>query len=270
MTSLLAVGYETRLGYDSHLESSQIWSGPEAWDCFFLIARVLYRLYLEKEIDLEPANSMYRLCSLCEANKQGIEAKAAFAHSFVLGTRSKRMHWMDARALRRKDAFRGERPWGDTVCDPWISDRETRPRKAVDEAYYKQYCGGDEAAQPVPPRRPRRGRGPPKGQASAEPQEAEPFQMRDMYMSLLDTRMQSIQRGQVATTEMIIGMYDTTPTHRWTMDEFHNVVAWPEEQGQGSRVGTTEASAMDDEDDEKAFEDAEDDEEEEDLDDIMG
>lgn len=25
----------------------------------------------------------------------------------------------------RKDAFRGERPWGDTVCDPWISDRET-------------------------------------------------------------------------------------------------------------------------------------------------
>ncbi|GKV52535.1 hypothetical protein SLEP1_g59113 [Rubroshorea leprosula] len=36
-----------------------------------------------------------------------------------------RMHWMDARALRRKDAFKGERPWGDTVCDPWISDRET-------------------------------------------------------------------------------------------------------------------------------------------------
>ncbi|KAK7321856.1 hypothetical protein VNO80_16365 [Phaseolus coccineus] len=51
--------------------------------------------------------SVYRLCSLCEANKQGIEAKAAFAHSlvFLLGTRSKRMHWMDARALRRKDAF---------------------------------------------------------------------------------------------------------------------------------------------------------------------
>uniref|UniRef100_F6H2S0 Uncharacterized protein n=1 Tax=Vitis vinifera TaxID=29760 RepID=F6H2S0_VITVI len=35
------------------------------------------------------------------------------------------MHWMDARALRRKDALRGERPWGDTVCDPWISDQET-------------------------------------------------------------------------------------------------------------------------------------------------
>ncbi|KOM41131.1 hypothetical protein LR48_Vigan04g132900, partial [Vigna angularis] len=35
------------------------------------------------------------------------------------------------------------------------------PRKAIDEAYYRQYCGGDEATQPIPPRRPRRARGPP-------------------------------------------------------------------------------------------------------------
>ncbi|KAK8692192.1 hypothetical protein V6N13_075667 [Hibiscus sabdariffa] len=51
--------------------------------------------------------------------------KVRFLLYRTVGTRSKRMHWMDARALRRKDAFRGERPWGDTVCDPWISDRET-------------------------------------------------------------------------------------------------------------------------------------------------
>ncbi|KOM49658.1 hypothetical protein LR48_Vigan08g048500 [Vigna angularis] len=38
-----------------------------------------------------------------------------------------------------------------------------RHRKAIDEAYYKQYCGGDEAAQLVPARRPRRGRRPPHG-----------------------------------------------------------------------------------------------------------
>ncbi|KOM24875.1 hypothetical protein LR48_Vigan10s000400 [Vigna angularis] len=36
-----------------------------------------------------------------------------------------------------------------------------RPRKVIDEAYYRQYCGGDEEAQLVPPRRPRRARGPP-------------------------------------------------------------------------------------------------------------
>ncbi|GLJ58702.1 hypothetical protein SUGI_1499880 [Cryptomeria japonica] len=35
------------------------------------------------------------------------------------------MHRMDARALGGKDASKGERPWGDTVRDPWISDRET-------------------------------------------------------------------------------------------------------------------------------------------------
>ncbi|KOM57526.1 hypothetical protein LR48_Vigan11g055900 [Vigna angularis] len=74
-----------------------------------------------------------------------------------------------------------------------------RPRKAINEAYYRQYCGGEEAAQPVPPRRTR-------------------------------AQLQSIHRGQVATTEMIVGMYDTPPAHRWTMEEFHNVVAWPEEQ----------------------------------------
>ncbi|KOM25295.1 hypothetical protein LR48_Vigan86s001400 [Vigna angularis] len=80
-------------------------------------------------------------------------------------------------------------------------------------------------------------------------------------------KIQSIHKGQVATTEMIIGMYDTPTSHRWTMYEFHNMVAWPKEQAQGSRAEVAEASAMDDED---AFEDAEDDEEEEDSDDSMG
>ncbi|KOM43504.1 hypothetical protein LR48_Vigan05g110800 [Vigna angularis] len=126
-----------------------------------------------------------------------------------------------------------------------------RPRKAIDEAYYRQYCGNDESAQPVSPRHPRRGRGPPQGQAPAEPHEAEPFQMRDMYMSLMDARMQSLHRG-------------------WSMDEFNNVVAWLEEQTQGSGVGAAGASAIDDDDEEDSFEDVEDDEEEEDSDDSMG
>ncbi|KOM43086.1 hypothetical protein LR48_Vigan05g069000 [Vigna angularis] len=116
-----------------------------------------------------------------------------------------------------------------------------RPRKAIDEAYYKQYCGGEETAQRVTPRRTHRERGQAQSQASAETHEAEPFQMRDMYMSLIGAQLQSIHRGQVATAEMIVRMYDTPPAHRWTMDEFHNVVAWPEEQAQGGRVGATEA-----------------------------
>ncbi|KOM38267.1 hypothetical protein LR48_Vigan03g164900 [Vigna angularis] len=35
-----------------------------------------------------------------------------------------------------------------------------RPRKSIDEAYYRQYCGGEEAAQPISPQRPRRERRP--------------------------------------------------------------------------------------------------------------
>ncbi|KOM24873.1 hypothetical protein LR48_Vigan10s000200 [Vigna angularis] len=95
-----------------------------------------------------------------------------------------------------------------------------RPRKAIDEAYYRQYCGGEEASQPV------------------------------------------------ATAEMIVGLYDTPPTHRWTMEEFHNVVAWPEEPVKGGGVEAAEASVWemeeDEADDDDAFEDDEDEEEEED------
>ncbi|KOM34589.1 hypothetical protein LR48_Vigan02g073900 [Vigna angularis] len=144
-----------------------------------------------------------------------------------------------------------------------------RPRKAIDEAYYRQYCGGEDAAQPVPPRRARRERGPAQSQTSAETHEAEPFQMGDMYMSLIGAQLQSIHRGQVVTAEMIVGMYDTPPAHRWTMDEFHNVVAWPEEPVHGGGAGAAEASAKDMEEDEAdeedAFEDDEDEEEEEDT-----
>ncbi|KOM43243.1 hypothetical protein LR48_Vigan05g084700 [Vigna angularis] len=125
----------------------------------------------------------------------------------------------------------------DTFAPPLES-----PRKSIDEAYYRQYCGGEEVAQPIPPQRPR-------------------------------AQMQSNHKGHVATTEMIIGLYDTPPAHRWTMDEFHNVVDWLEEQTRGNRAGAVEASAMEedeDDDDDDAFEDAEDNEEEEDTDDCIG
>ncbi|KOM57689.1 hypothetical protein LR48_Vigan11g072200 [Vigna angularis] len=146
-----------------------------------------------------------------------------------------------------------------------------RPRKAIDEAYYRQYCGGEDVAQPVPPRRARRERGPAQSRTSADAHEAEPFQMRDMYMSLIGAQLQSIHRGQVATVEMIVGMYDNPPAHRWTMDEFHNVVAWPEEPVYGGGAGAAEASARDMEEDEAeeedAFDEEEDEEEEEDTED---
>ncbi|KOM25658.1 hypothetical protein LR48_Vigan148s002200 [Vigna angularis] len=71
-----------------------------------------------------------------------------------------------------------------------------RPRKAIDEAYYRQYCGGEEAAQPVPPRHARRERGQAQNQTSVETREAEPFQMRDMYMSLIGEFGERSEEGE--------------------------------------------------------------------------
>ncbi|KOM41069.1 hypothetical protein LR48_Vigan04g126700 [Vigna angularis] len=109
----------------------------------------------------------------------------------------------------------------DTVAPPF-----ERPRKAIDEAYYRQYCGGEEAAQPVSPRRTYKERAQTQSQASIETHEAEPFQMGDMYMSL---------------------------------------IAWPKEQAQGGKAGAAEASAMekneddaDDAEDEEEEEDTDD------------
>ena len=60
-------------------------------------------------------------------------------------------------------------------------------------------------------------------------------------MSMMEARMESIYRGQEATAEMIIGLYDQPPVHRWTMDEFRSTMAWPQRQarGSGSRVAGT-------------------------------
>ncbi|KAI5385433.1 hypothetical protein KIW84_072147 [Lathyrus oleraceus] len=48
----------------------------------------------------QPRDQPIKQKNLCEANKQGIELRESRVRAFVflLGTRSKRMHWMDARA----------------------------------------------------------------------------------------------------------------------------------------------------------------------------
>ncbi|KOM25529.1 hypothetical protein LR48_Vigan112s000400 [Vigna angularis] len=96
------------------------------------------------------------------------------------------------------------------------------------------------------------------------PQDAQPFQMRDMYMCLMESRMQALHRGQVATAEMIIGLYDTPPSRKWTMDEFNTIMGWPENQAQASGARATEASAMEDDDEDDDYEDGDEEEEDDD------
>ncbi|KOM49558.1 hypothetical protein LR48_Vigan08g038500 [Vigna angularis] len=145
-----------------------------------------------------------------------------------------------------------------------------RPRKEIDDSYYSQYCMMDEATQQVPPPHPPQvhKRGPPPTHEHS--QDAQPFQMRDMYMSLMESRMQALHGGQVATVEMIIGLYDTPPSWQSTMDEFNTVVGWPEDQAHASGAGAAEASTIEDDDEDDEYKDGdeeeEDDDEEEDSD----
>ncbi|KOM43225.1 hypothetical protein LR48_Vigan05g082900 [Vigna angularis] len=122
------------------------------------------------------------------------------------------------------------------------------------------------AAQLVPPPHPPRihRRVPPPAQEP--PQDAKPFQMRDMYMSLMESRMQALHKGQVATVKMIIGLYDTPLSRQWTMDEFNTIVGWPKDQAHASGAGAAEASTMEDDDYEDGDEEEADDYEEEDSD----
>ena len=81
--------------------------------------------------------------------------------------------------------------------------------------------------------------------------------------------MESLCRGQEATAEMIIGLYDQPPVHRWTMDKFRSVMAWPQGQAHGSGSGATRTSGgQDDDQEDEDFVDAqeeEDDDSDEDL-----
>ena len=80
--------------------------------------------------------------------------------------------------------------------------------------------------------------------------------------------MESLCRGQEATAEMIIGLYDQPPVHRWTMDKFRSVMAWPQGQAHGSGSGAagTSGGQGDDQDDDEDFEDAQEDEDDDDSD----
>lgn len=133
----------------------------------------------------------------------------------------------------------------------------------------------DEAGQPVlvpqPPRAHSRVAPPP---AQDQAYDVDPFQMKDMYMSLMESRMQELYKGQMANAKMIMGLYDTSPRqHCMSMEAFSTRMTWPADPFGAGAFG---ASAMeededDDEDEEEDEEEEEDDEEDdEDSDDNRG
>ncbi|KOM38036.1 hypothetical protein LR48_Vigan03g141800 [Vigna angularis] len=123
-----------------------------------------------------------------------------------------------------------------------------RPRKELHAAYFTHYCAVDEPGHPKPPPQQPRAhrRAPPPTQEPVH--EVAPFQMRDMYYSLLDARMNVVYRGEQALLRTLTSAF---PKRRFmSQDEFIAYVAWPADPAQeGDRAEAVEASAMDANDD---------------------
>ncbi|KOM43217.1 hypothetical protein LR48_Vigan05g082100 [Vigna angularis] len=84
-----------------------------------------------------------------------------------------------------------------TSCHYWTE---------IDASYYTQYCMLDEAGIPMPTPQPlrvqRRVPQPDQhGQAQDAAQDVALFQMRDMYMSLMESRMEALYRGEQDPTQ---------------------------------------------------------------------
>ncbi|KOM52225.1 hypothetical protein LR48_Vigan09g088400 [Vigna angularis] len=73
-----------------------------------------------------------------------------------------------------------------------------RPRKELDAAYFTHYCVVDEPGHPEPPPQQLRAHKRVSPPTQEPVHKAAPFQMRDMYYSLLEARMAAVYRGEQA------------------------------------------------------------------------
>ncbi|KOM37891.1 hypothetical protein LR48_Vigan03g127300 [Vigna angularis] len=126
----------------------------------------------------------------------------------------------------------------------------------------------DGLGQPVPPPQPPSAHPlqPPRAHERAPPpaqepiHEATPFQMRDIYLSLLDARLAALYMGE---KELLRTLTSTFPERQFkSQEDFADRVAWLVDPAQeGGRAEATKASAMDedtkdeDDEDEEAEED---------------
>ncbi|KOM43297.1 hypothetical protein LR48_Vigan05g090100 [Vigna angularis] len=111
-----------------------------------------------------------------------------------------------------------------------------RPRKEINASYYTQYCMLDEAGTPMPapypPKVHRRVPQQPQQDQQEQAQDVAPFQMRDMYMSLMESRMQALYRGEQA---LMMNLTSAFPERQFmSQEEFHASVAWRIDPAQAS------------------------------------
>ncbi|KOM25545.1 hypothetical protein LR48_Vigan115s001500 [Vigna angularis] len=141
--------------------------------------------------------------------------------------------------------------------------------KEIDTSYYTLYCMLDEEGLTVPGPQPLRfHRRPPQVVQQDQAHDVALFDMRDMYMSLMEAKMEALYKGEQALLMTLSSAF--LERQFMSQDDFIAHVAWPTDQAQASGgVGASEAATMEekDDDDKDQNEDKEEEEDEEDEDD---
>ncbi|KOM38914.1 hypothetical protein LR48_Vigan03g229600 [Vigna angularis] len=144
------------------------------------------------------------------------------------------------------------------------------PRRPIDMGYYTQFCldADDGVASPLPrsPRRHVRQRPIPRRPPPPPSPPADPSQMPDLSLALINAKLEAVNRIGQAHAEMMRHVYAASHPGFMTSDQYSAFVAWPGDQSFPAGGGRPQAgtAAMDEDDDDDEEEDDDDDEVDED------
>ncbi|KOM42976.1 hypothetical protein LR48_Vigan05g058000 [Vigna angularis] len=142
----------------------------------------------------------------------------------------------------------------DTTIPPF-----EHPKKTIDMGYYTQFClDADDGVASPPPRSPRihaRQRPIPRRPHPPPPAPpSDPYQMMDMRLALIESKLEAVNRIGQAHAEMMRHVYAASHLGFMTSDQYSTFVAWPRDQsfpswGGGGRPWDG-AAAMDEDEEE--------------------
>ncbi|BAT83746.1 hypothetical protein VIGAN_04095600 [Vigna angularis var. angularis] len=145
----------------------------------------------------------------------------------------------------------------DTTTPPF-----EHPRKPIDMGYYTQFClDADDGVASPPPRSPRRHARqrpiPRRPQPPPPAPTSDPYQMMDMRLALIESKLEAVNRIGQAHAEMMRHVYAASHPGFMTSDQYSTFVAWPGDQSFPSGGGRPQdgTAAMDEDDDDEEEED---------------
>ncbi|KOM30208.1 hypothetical protein LR48_Vigan1035s000100 [Vigna angularis] len=132
------------------------------------------------------------------------------------------------------------------------------PRRPIDMGYYTQFClDADDGVASPPPRSPRRHARqrpiPRRPQPPPPAPTSDPYQMMDMRLALIESKLEAVNRIGQAHAEMMRHVYAASHPGFMTSDQYSTFVAWPGDQSFPSGGGRPQdgTAAMDEDDDDE-------------------